>query len=154
MWLGSRQTYAGHNHAAVGRCGNFDAAMNLEIRVRQLLQLTAWGSVLSLVVLSLIPKELEMRTNLAGTLEHAIAYALTSSIIAVAYPAVRRLWIVVALFALSGILELLQNFVPGRNPEMAGAIFSGVGAAAGGFLVSLVASFRRRRAAPFGRSGE
>ena len=128
--------------------------MNLEIRIRQLLRLTAWAAVLFLIVLSLIPKELEVRTSLAGTHEHAVAYALTSSVIAVAYPAVRRLWIVVALFALSGILELLQNFIPGRNPEIAGAVFSGVGAATGGLLVSLVTSFRRRRVAPFGRYGE
>ena len=116
--------------------------MNLEIRIRHLLWLTARAAVVLLVVLSLIPKELEVRTSLAGTHEHAIAYALTSTIVAVAYPAVRRLWIVVALFALSGILELLQNFIPGRNPEIAGAVFSGVGAATGGLLVSVVASFR------------
>ena len=64
--------------------------MNLEIRIRQLLRLTAWAAVLFLIVLSLIPKELEVRTSLAGTHEHAVAYALTSTVIAVAYPAVRR----------------------------------------------------------------
>ena len=128
--------------------------MKLEIRIRQLLRLAAWAAVLLLIVLSLIPKELEVRTNLAGTHEHAVAYALTSTIIALAYPAVRRLWIVVALFALSGILELLQNFIPGRNPEIAGAAFSSVGAATGVLLMSVVASFRRRQTAPFGRSGE
>ena len=128
--------------------------MSLEIRIRQLLRLTAWAAVVLLVVLSLIPKELEVRTNLVGTHEHAIAYALTSTIVAVAYPAVRRLWIVVALFALSGILELLQNFIPGRNPEIAGAAFSSVGAATGVLLMSIVASCRRRRVAPLGRSGE
>ena len=114
-------------------------------RTRSLLRLTAWTSVLLLVVLSLIPKELEIRTSLAGTFEHAIAYGFTGMVFVLAYPAANWWPITAALFALSGLLELLQNFVPGRNPEIAGAVFSSGGAAAGAILGSLVASFRNRR---------
>ena len=112
--------------------------------VRSLLRLVAWASVFLIAVLSLIPKEFEVRTGIAGSHEHALAYAISSALLTFAYPASNRWLIAVALFVLSGALELLQNFIPGRNPEITGAVFSGAGAVAGVIAVGLVISFRQR----------
>jgi VanZ family protein len=110
--------------------------------MRPLIRSAALASILLIVVLSLIPKEFEVRTNIAGNHEHAIAYAISGALLAVAYPAANRWLIAVALFVLSAAFEVLQNFIPGRSPEIAGAVFSGAGAVAGVVVVSLVTSLR------------
>jgi VanZ family protein len=97
--------------------------------------------VLLIVFLSLIPGAWQERTPLPGPVEHFIAYAGTA---AVAVLAARRLrwpaWIllVVALSAFSALMEELQHFSPGRDPQVIGFVASSLGALAGaafGWLV-------------------
>lgn len=117
--------------------------MKPDRRIQLFLRVAAWATIPVLAALSLIPKPLEIRTGLAHTTEHAIAYGLVGALFALAYPTSR--WrIAVALFALSGLLELLQNFVAGRQPLFVGAAYSGAGAACGVIIVSLVISAFRR----------
>jgi hypothetical protein len=75
-----------------------------------------WACVLLIAVLSLIPREMEIRTGLAPSLEHAFAYAGTGAALALAQP--RQRWWIVALVlaAYSGALEALQAFWPPSKP--------------------------------------
>lgn len=91
----------------------------------------AWACVLLIAALSLIPREIEIRTGFAPSFEHAFAYACTAGAFALAYPR-KRWWIIaVALGAYSGVLEGLQAFSPGRHPGLDGAASSTVGALLG-----------------------
>jgi VanZ family protein len=55
----------------------------------------------------------------------------------------RSPWLIAgALFAYSGLLEGLQAFVPGRHPEVVGALWSGTGALLGTYVA---AHLRQRR---------
>lgn len=98
--------------------------------------------VILITILSLLPGSWQERTSLPGPVEHFIAYSGTGLILSLVLPR-RWLWVATALLAAwSGLMEILQNFSPGRDPAVrdflvssAGAFF---GAAVGWFL------FRRR----------
>ncbi len=103
------------------------------------------GSAL-IVVLSLVPAQTRPHTGVGGEYEHWIAYALVGGTFAAGYLATpARLYVGFALTASSAILELLQNFIPGRTPELMGFLASSLGGWFGIFLVGLTASFFRRR---------
>jgi VanZ family protein len=91
----------------------------------------AWGCVILLAVLSLLPAEEMVRTSLGGHIEHAIAYAGTAFLFGLSYPAWGWQRIAIALVIYAGILELLQNFSPGRHPAVLDWISSSAGALMG-----------------------
>jgi hypothetical protein len=94
----------------------------------------AWACVLLIAFLSLVPREMEIRTGFAPSLEHAFAWA---------YPH-KRWWIIaVALGAYSGVLEGLQAFSPGRHPGLDGAASSTLGALLGAYAGQGHPSLRR-----------
>lgn len=102
--------------------------------------------ILLIVILSLIPGAWQERTPLPGPLEHFIAYAGTAAILV--FAAIRPrlptyVAIVVALAAFSGIMEELQHFSPGRDPQIIGFVASSLGALAGAVFGWLVRSFAR-----------
>jgi VanZ family protein len=80
--------------------------------------LAAWSCIVALVVLSLLPKQHMLRTGFGGHIEHILAYLGTAFVVAFAYGHTRRLHIVGGLIAYAGMLELLQNFSPGRTPAI------------------------------------
>jgi VanZ family protein len=83
-----------------------------------------------------------VRTPLPPGIEHAVAYAGSAALLTLAYPA-RAAWTIAAwLLAYSGALELLQSLSPGRHPGLAGAVWSGAGAALGAVLVYLARATR------------
>jgi hypothetical protein len=91
----------------------------------------AWLSVAAIAYLSLIPSTMEVRTGFAPGVEHLIAYTGSAALMTFAYPACSG-WVMVSLFfAYSGALEILQTLSPGRHAELAGALWSGAGAAFG-----------------------
>ena len=100
--------------------------------------------VILITILSLLPGSWQERTGLPGPVEHFIAYTGTGLILALVLPR-RWLWQAAgALAAYSGLMEILQNFSPGRDPAVrdflvssAGAFF---GAALGWFLLRRRAS--------------
>jgi VanZ family protein len=93
----------------------------------------AWACILLITILSLIPKEMEIRTGALPSLEHAFAYACTAAAFVLGYR--QRVWwyIALALGAYSGLMELLQFFSPGRHPGFDGAAGSTLGAFVGAF---------------------
>ena len=102
-----------------------------------MLRVLAWLCVALIALLSLIPQQMEARTGLPGSIEHAIAYAGTAAFLRLGYP-LWPLWVIAgALFAYSGLLVALQAFVPGRHPGIDGALASGTGAVLGAALASL-----------------
>lgn len=93
--------------------------------------------VVLIVFLSLIPGAWQARTPLPGPLEHFIAYAGTAAIIVLAERRPRLLTyvlLVAALSAFSGLMEELQHFSPGRDPQVIGFAASSLGALFGTVL--------------------
>jgi VanZ family protein len=103
-------------------------AAHIEI-ARKLFVLAGCVGTLMIIVLSLVPVTLRPHTGAGGDIEHWIAYTLVALAFGLGFKLRRmRLLTGVALSAGSGLLELLQNFVPGRNPEVAGFLASSLGA--------------------------
>jgi hypothetical protein len=103
----------------------------------------AWICVAAIAYLSLVPHSMEIRTTLPGGVEHAIAYAGTAALLKLGYSR-QPLWVIAsALFAYSGVLEVLQTFVDGRLSEVVGALWSGGGALVGAFAAEAILSLRR-----------
>ena len=98
---------------------------------------------LLIIILSLVPVTLRPHTGAGGSIEHWIAYTLVALAFGLGLQRLRlRLLVGVALSVGSGVLELLQNFVPGRNPEVIGFVASSLGVWAGlGFAALLMAKF-------------
>ena len=95
------------------------------------LKAIGWLCVGLLVWLSWIPAGLEIRTGMAGQIEHAIAYCGTGAILAFAYQEPRRWRIAAGLVALAGILEVGQLWVPGRTSQVIDFAASSAGAVLG-----------------------
>jgi VanZ family protein len=115
--------------------------------VRRLSIVAGYFGYAMIVILSLLPAQTRPHTGVGGEYEHWIAYALVAGALAAGYSAPReRLFAGLALTASAGVLELLQTFIPGRTPELAGFLASSLGAWVGIFLVALTASFLRSRA--------
>jgi VanZ family protein len=105
-------------------------------------RVATWLCVILIVVLSLVPGQDRPHTGLAGHGEHFIAYAGTGMIAMLSYH--RPLWTIVGLSLLSSVLEILQNFVPGRSPAVLDMIFSSAGGTTGvgmAVLLSLAAAY-------------
>lgn len=71
-----------------------------------------------------------VRTRLGGHAEHMIAYAGTAALLRLSYPT-RGKQAFVALVIYAGLLELLQNFSPGRHPAVLDWLSSSTGALLG-----------------------
>jgi VanZ family protein len=92
--------------------------------------------------LSLTP--LQVRTPAPAGVEHAVAYAGTAGLMVLAYTS-RPVWLIVGLLAFYSVLmELLQNFSPGRHPGLDGVLWSSAGAIAGGWGSEIVSAILRR----------
>jgi VanZ family protein len=90
----------------------------------------AWSCVVLIAYLSLTP--MQVRTPAPAGMEHAIAYAATAGLMVLAYRS-RPVWLIAGLLAVySGLMELLQNFVPSRHPGLDGVLWSSGGAIIGG----------------------
>jgi VanZ family protein len=96
----------------------------------RLLRPIAWGCVGLIAVLSLLPSEEMVRTRMGGHIEHAVAYAGTAVLLRLGYPAWGK-QIAVGLVLYAGLLELLQNFSPGRHSEVSDWLASSTGALMG-----------------------
>ena len=99
-------------------------------------RIATWLCVATIVVLSLVPGDERPHTGLEGQWEHFMAYAGTGLIAMLAYR--RALWTIAGLCLLSSVLELLQNFVPGRGPAVMDAIFSTAGGVTGAGMAVLL----------------
>ena len=101
--------------------------------------------VFLIAFLSLIPGRWQERTTLPGPLEHFGAYLITAMIVGIATRRRRNpLFIAVALTTVAAVLEVLQFWSPGRDPQFVG--FGG--SAAGAFTGALLANWIRPQRSP------
>ncbi len=113
-------------------------------------RLGAWTCVVLLAVLSWLPADHMVRTGVDGRIEHFIAYMGTTLFIGAAY-ALRLglLRIMAMLICYAGILELGQNFSPGRHSSVFDFAASSFGVIAGAIAFQLV--YALSRDTPIGR---
>jgi len=108
--------------------------------------------ILLIVTLSLIPATARPHTGAGGGFEHAAAYALVGFAFGWGYRQLRpQLCSGIALTATAATLEALQNFVPGRNPEVLGFLSSTSGAwigLLGAILLSSLVAWGSRKKLP------
>ena len=98
----------------------------------------AVGCVVALVVLSWMPGPYMVRTSvLSGFQEHFLAYALSGIIVAATMRRASPACVAAFFVLLAAVLELGQNFVPGRHPALEDFFASTVGALAGVGLIWL-----------------
>jgi hypothetical protein len=110
------------------------------------LRLAAWGCVGALRVLALLPGEEMVRTGLDNRVEHFIAYAGTMLVAGLAYEHWTGLGrVALALVAYAALLELAQNFSPGRHPNLIDFLASSCGVAASFLALWAWRAWRRRR---------
>ncbi len=115
-------------------------SLNLIATSLKTLKATGWLCVGLLVWLSWIPAELEIRTGMAGQIEHAIVYCGTGAIFAFAYQEPRRWRIALGLVVLACVLEIGQLWVPGRTSQFIDFAGSGAGAVVGVLMGRAVVS--------------
>jgi VanZ family protein len=114
------------------RCSNF-----IHSRIQRYSLYGLWGCLLAIVLLSLLPGHIRPHTGAPGEFEHFIAYFGAGLFISIRYQLLRlRLifWAVTAI--LSFILEILQQFVPGRGSGLYDALASSSGLTVGILLAA------------------
>ncbi|KAB1071216.1 VanZ family protein [Methylobacterium planeticum] len=106
-------------------------SLKLALTGLRTLRAAGWLCICLLVWLSWIPAALEIRTGMAGQIEHAIAYCGAGALLAFSCQDPRRWQITAGLVALAGILEIGQIWVPGRTSQFIDFAASGAGAVVG-----------------------
>jgi VanZ family protein len=91
----------------------------------------AWSCVAAITLLSLLPGEEMVRTDLGGHAEHVLAYAIAALIVAYAYNNVAPYRVFGALILYAACLEYLQRFSPGRHSRLIDFAFSALGVVVG-----------------------
>jgi hypothetical protein len=112
-----------------------------------------WFSLCAIVVLSLLPGKDRPHTGAPGQVEHFIAYLGAGLFVAARHQALRsRLVLSFGVASLSCLLEVLQQFVPGRMPNPFDALASSSGLVAGlllgGVFIVLVRHMREIATVP------
>jgi VanZ family protein len=88
----------------------------------------AW---IALAVLSLVPGAERPHTGAPGNVEHAVAYALTGWVTAVALWRAHRGYIAAALILAAAAFEVCQIWIPGRGAAVDNWLASSFGAVIG-----------------------
>lgn len=102
-------------------------------------QVCAGCSILALAVLSWLPAQDMVRTGiLSGSQEHFLAYMLSGLLVPVAMPRYRFVRVACFYALLATVLELGQNFAPGRDAQVFTVLVSMSGAVIGEIIARLV----------------
>ena len=115
------------------------------LRLKAAGRFAACTCIAAIAVLSLIPGDEMVRTGASGHIEHAVAYAGTSFLVAAAYGRWAR--VLGGLLVYAGVLEVLQHLSPGRTPSVVDYLFSAIGIVLGvaalGLLTKVPPQVRR-----------
>jgi VanZ family protein len=105
----------------------------------------AYLGVWILVITSLVPGTSRPHSSMGGSLVHLLAYSLVGTASGLAFQRTRLMISAgIALTGLAAVLEILQQFSPGRNPEFESFLTSSVGAWMGlGFSLMIAAMMDR-----------
>ena len=129
-----------------------DVSENLGSSLRRVLWPGAMSCVAALIALSWVPGQYVFRTGvLSSYQEHFVAYALSGMAVAAASRKACPIYVAAFFILLAGVLELGQNFVPGRSAAIESVFASASGAIAGVALTWLAALLvnRKASASPF-----
>ena len=106
--------------------------------ITKIARVAAWLLVLAAIVLTL-----QARTGIDHDLEHGMAFALVGLAFGLGYPN-HRLMLAVLAIAGAGMMEILQQWVPGRHAYFSDFVINGLGACAGIAGAALLDMLRRR----------
>ena len=102
--------------------------------LQKILQLSAWGSIVAIGALTLVPIEWRPQSGLSGHLEHVAAYLAAATLFSFSYPR-RSLIVMIALFLIyAACLEIGQQYIPGRHALFSDWIAKSFGALIGVFV--------------------
>jgi hypothetical protein len=82
------------------------------MKLRKALRLAAWCSIIAIALVTLSPKG--TRFLAGGDFSRAVAYLLAGLVFCLAFPR-HRVLIALGLISAAGVLEVLQNLIPGRH---------------------------------------
>jgi len=102
----------------------------------------AWSLAALIVVLSLVPATLRPETSLPHSVEHFAIFWATGVAFAVGYSLTPLL--AVLLVGFSGVVEVLQLFMPGRHARLSDFIVDALASLIGLITISLIAQMRNR----------
>ncbi len=106
-------------------------------------RMAAWLLVLAAIVLTLGPQKVRPYTGIHHDLEHALALALAGLAFGLGYPNHRKILAVLAVVAVA-MMEILQQWVPGRHAYFSDFVINASGACAGIAVAALLDRLRRR----------
>lgn len=105
---------------------------------KRFLQISAWGAIVTIAVLSLVPGELRPHTGASGYLEHVAAYVITATLLSLVYSHNSRIVIVAPLSIYAASLEIAQLYVPGRGASVFDWIAGSFGSLIGAVVATLI----------------
>lgn len=98
----------------------------------RLARIAGWAGIAAITILSLVPGAERPHTGLPGQAEHFAAYACTGFALSIAYIGLRtRLIFWSCLAAASGVFEILQIWIPGRDAKVQDVLCSTLGLTTG-----------------------
>jgi hypothetical protein len=107
------------------------------------------GLFVAIVVATLIPADMQIRTGLHWRTEHFLVYFLVTAIFCLAWP--RPLVVGAVLVPVALLLETLQGLTPDRTPDLPTAFAAAAGvltaAALAYLLTALFRALKRRKTA-------
>ena len=110
------------------------------------LRVGAGCSILALALLSWLPAQDMLRTGfLSGSQEHFLAYMISGLLVVAAMPRYRFVQVACFYVLLASVLELGQNFAPGRDAQAFTALVSMSGAVVGEIIARLVTGVWREK---------
>lgn len=107
--------------------------------IRLVIRRAAWLSILTVLLVTLVPIGLRPATGLSPNIERFCVMAAVGALFAAAYP--RRFWLIVLTLSLAAaVFEPLQYIAAGRHPSLHDVEFKSLGAAMGAVVGYAVAS--------------
>ena len=110
---------------------------------KKIARAVAWLLVLSAVFLTLGPQKFRPYTGFNHDLEHFLAFALVGLAFGLGYPNHRMVLALLAI-AIAALMEIFQQWVPGRHAYFSDFVINGLGACVGLAAAALLDLLRRR----------
>ncbi|MHB8886504.1 MAG: VanZ family protein [Methylovirgula sp.] len=111
-----------------------------------LLRVAPWLAIGLVGIISLVPGRWRPHTDLPGPAEHFLAYALAGFVLATQTRSIGgRAVALVFIGVFAGSLEILQKWIPGRDPQFIDFVTSTAGACCGMAVFAMIELLWRRR---------
>ncbi len=113
------------------------------MRSQNFFRLAAWLLLCVVGVFTLSPIEFRPVTQAPISLEHFGAFALIGAIFCYVYPK-HRYAILISILVVLGLLEIVQNYIPGRHSRLSDALVKAFGALLGAAFTVRISRRKRR----------